>query len=745
MALTFYSTNIAKKTNGDKTVETNEISYMMRMISLFVVALGVFLLTQVQAAVISTDRVGHIARCRHPNIRQFVESVLVIGSAGHLGAYFTQYLAACGVKRINGLDNYNAIGTVSMKRRRVREIINGTVPIMQMDVCDMVDFDYQFVVILVHNLYPRDCFDDIVRKLEKQRRVPQLFYLTTDVDDVTVNPVASLTPTDASSPFRTVRLLQLGPLYGPYADSSDEIYTFIDKIIKFEEVALHEEGGIMRRYTYVMDAVQIVASALLLQTGEASVELSAALVVQQKEVVAMLEPLLRREAKLRLVPNTKSRGRDADSTAVASMDRQLRTNNYNDYAAPPQKKSSDQLDIRNRMQTFLFTRINVGLEATVNWYKSYRSALLPCASECHFGHLCFPSVWDAAASTSRRLTAGCRAVVYTIAAGTGVDRLPPIGRYAQPSRSWSPADAWSSVAHVTCNVAFVSKVSGVAKYPQFGNWTLVIVDDATNDAFTNTQKSTRLPMISPGYFFAHEVDYAVYVDSRLQLLCNPMYFVSTMTGEYRLPTNAAQAPQPSQLSPLPPPLLLPLQSVRDSAQRKKIGFLAVRYAARVSVFESMEHSMNSSARAPSALKEQYDAYKAYAAANHWGLRDIPEVAFLIHDLKSKAARSFRCAWYEEYQNWSDQEQLAAAFILATFERTAGMNNNVQNEFVSMGRDFPRKTAQDGVAAAAAAGDIDVVHSEEQPTALYAHLLDSSTYHWQHSSLIAVLSDAPNGL
>ena len=88
-----------------------------------------------------------------------------------------------------------------------------------------------------------------------------------------------------------------------------------------------------------------------------------------------------------------------------------------------------------------------------------------------------------------------------------------------------------------CAVAFIAANSLLSRMTRanssafFGNWAVVEVDfndypDSTLVSLGNPRKVSRLPKISPGLFFASTVHHALYIDSKLEFIDDPL----TMMG-----------------------------------------------------------------------------------------------------------------------------------------------------------------------------------------------------------------------
>ena len=162
----------------------------------------------------------------------------------------------------------------------------------------------------------------------------------------------------------------------------------------------------------------------------------------------------------------------------------------------------------------------------------------PCASECASAWRCTPSPWDDAAALSSAVTAGCDAVLYTVALDGDLERIP--SAESDDSSSFVGAGLAGDIGRRTrarCNVAFVSDTSPLVKRlrdggevyaddedetglpPLFrhGPWTVLPVPSPDGEksgwlhSFSGTFSLEYLPKLSPGRFFGRSARIAAYV------------------------------------------------------------------------------------------------------------------------------------------------------------------------------------------------------------------------------------------
>ena len=78
-------------------------------------------------------------------------------------------------------------------------------------------------------------------------------------------------------------------------------------------------------------------------------------------------------------------------------------------------------------------------------------------------------------------------------------------------------------------------------------------------------------------------------------------------------------------------------------------------------------------------------------------------ALLIHDLRNKSGRAFRCAWSKEYYAMAHRDQLSFPYVLARLGQEVGTDHAASDEW--------RKTDRDH----------------------YVRVLPSEGYHWSRDS------------
>ncbi|CAE7600464.1 capI, partial [Symbiodinium microadriaticum] len=379
-------------------------------------------------------------------------------------------------------------------------------------------------------------------------------------------------------------------------------------IIRNGTITLFNEGKLIRDFTYVDDIVSGLAGAIYRREDDKVIvyNLGNSKPVLSRTFLETLEKILNKKANVKY------------EVSLADM---------------PITYANSSLAFQN-LNYVAQTSIEEGLQKFVDWYRQHESEVIPCDSECSYDDMCFKSLWDAAAATSRMLTAECSLVVYTVSTQSSVVSLPP-----------------AAESTAGCNIAFVSKHSTIWKaqladrsskkgatlqHAPHNNWQLVPVGSLA--AFGDSRKATRLPKLSPGLFFSPAVNHAIYLDYSNMLTMEPRYYVETLLKD----SMGRRAVMASVRNPVSASMFDEFQAVQTTARVKP----------DVSHF-------------PKKLEQQKRAYEAYQSSVP-GLKydNVFDGGFLVHDLKWDQAKKFRCTWYREYQDWADRDQVAGAFVLS---------------------------------------------------------------------------------
>lgn len=289
-----------------------------------------------------------------------------------------------------------------------------------------------------------------------------------------------------------------------------------------------------------------------------------------------------------------------------------------------------------------------GFAAWIEWYKSYHKVKIPCDAVCgQHSDLCFQSGWSKAAHKSRHLTNGCRTVVYTVLVGLKVDSIQPIDHF------WGGEQA-CSIAYMSAKSRFANISTDEHRFyrPDYyfrllnlktHHWQIVYVEGL--EGFGYDRRASRLPKFMPDHFFAHSVTHAIYIDSKLQLMMHPNELLSLFYDN-----NDWQHMNHSRNTTV---MLLVRHPVSSDL-----------FADVHSILKLMMSTRPTMTSDPDLLRLQALHYHRQGATNSLCYRNMFDSALIVHRLQSTVARTLRCDWYTELQEWSDRDQIAGSYILA---------------------------------------------------------------------------------
>ena len=254
-----------------------------------------------------------------------------------------------------------------------------------------------------------------------------------------------------------------------------------------------------------------------------------------------------------------------------------------------------------------------------------------CSSECVDSCTCLSSSLDHVMNVSRRLTQGCTIVVHTIATGVGVNQLHqpkhPLPNPEHPNQ--------------TCYVAIVEKASSlwIASGNRHGQWHLIAIDGTL--PFKSSRKFSRVFKMAPALFFDAGVQYAIWLDSKLQLRVTAESLAAKL--RHPGPHNQTHA------------LMVAVQHKVEDIDHNVGWVLSARRRWRPGVTDF-----------PDLLEQQLTYYlrqqRDPSLQLHYNLQ--VDAALLVHHLQSSYARQLRCAWYWEYMAWADRDQLPFTYVVA---------------------------------------------------------------------------------
>ena len=384
----------------------------------------------------------------------------------------------------------------------------------------------------------------------------------------------------------------------------------------------------------------------------------------------------------------------------------------------------------------------------------------PCESECTAGpyrhtNSCIPTCWQRPMRESQRVSEGCHVVLYTVSfyqnasrlnhvnvrrvadqqydSLRGVERMPyhrnvNMSSGTSTDQATGPRDSTvltlsnyrnaspssEGVDVKVCAVAFIAANSLLSRMTRanssayFGNWAVVEVDfndypDSTLVSLGNPRKVSRLPKISPGLFFASTVHHALYIDSKLEFIDDPLTMMGfkdrkTMdrkTGK-RVNVTAAFMAVRHELS----------RTIYEEGERTDsnttlmldimlilLPFIRCMMTVEA-IFKVRRDFSRSVTYYPYELRQQVKHYRKLGRQLNMSYVNVFEGAVLLHNLKSIPGYHFRCMWYREYLLWADRDQISGGFALANSARivrntsssTLESRNETIKDWIPIGRD-----------------------------------------------------------
>eukprot|EP01031_Cornospumella_fuschlensis_P027640 gene27640-33378_t len=305
------------------------------------------------------------------------------------------------------------------------------------------------------------------------------------------------------------------------------------------------------------------------------------------------------------------------------------------------------------------------INATLQWYANYERDLMPCECPCQVhdvaaangSPLCFSSAWGQASRLSVQASRGCRIVVYTVLLSERVDRIHPL------PRRWPPGCAFAFIT--STSPLYVSSLQPNANRRPFSNWTFIPVSPL-QAAWKDMRRASRLPKLTPDYFFAPEVQYAVYVDGKLLLQpeLTPEHFESFVRpGVGDVPVMVlVQHPHNAHLFD-------DLALLLHHPNRPHISHYPQLVERQAHHYRSMEVLSAGTSR-PLCLNFTFDgALLVHNIGNRtWGSNSggsssSAESAADGGIISKGPGAKLRCTWLREYLSWADRDQLAGGLVL----------------------------------------------------------------------------------
>jgi UDP-glucuronate 4-epimerase len=271
------------------------------------------------------------------------QRVLVTGAAGFIGFHVALALAERG-DAVIGLDNFNAYYDPRLKQARAAELAARGIEVAPLDLCDaeklkrlVETHEVNAVVHLAaqagvrHSLsHPHDYvsanlagFVSLLEAIATRADIRLVFASSSSVyglnrkipfsvDDPTDSPVNLYGATKKANEaiahayhhlYRfPVTGLRFFTVYGPWGRPDMAYYRFAKQIVAGEEIPLFNEGQMRRDFTYIDDIVQGTIAALDRSAGYEIFNLGGKRPIALLSMVELLEKLLGKRAKRRLLP-----------------------------------------------------------------------------------------------------------------------------------------------------------------------------------------------------------------------------------------------------------------------------------------------------------------------------------------------------------------------------------------------------------------------------------------------------------
>ncbi len=290
----------------------------------------------------------------------------------------------------------------------------------------------------------------------------------------------------------------------------------------------------------------------------------------------------------------------------------------------------------------------------------------PCASECSIPGSCIPTIYDEVARTSRKLTKGCKYVVYMVDLSRNATTLP------------RAVDIPPNYTSYMCHIAFVSQSSIVArKKDKHRGWSLLRV---AKDDSKMTEAEFMLPKLSPSLFFDKTVAKAIFVNPEtFALLDGP--------GLIAFSRSIDASSRGGKHVPIRRPGTHIIRWDWDRGQAARLVMLFGHedplvnthesFASRVKVIADRDGARSSSRQMNQVQFYEHAAHLVQSTESRRldelrppSYKNFPfhflRSNMVVHDLRVDQARLLRCEWYDEQVFWGVRhlEDVSMAFVLA---------------------------------------------------------------------------------
>jgi hypothetical protein len=275
--------------------------------------------------------------------------------------------------------------------------------------------------------------------------------------------------------------LELPHLYGPWEQVGTWVWNTAQRIVKPHNgtSASKQAPGDGASFLYVEDAVDAIVAAMQFKMGLMTLQVTSNTTKGSLKKAFVTKNILKNVESQELDPRHHWQDWIQWMPETRSLDGVRKVLSWHFASVYPYGRG----DYQRKLPTYIME----------NFHYQF-----PCASECSIPGSCTPSIYDVMARRSRKLTRGCRYVIYIVNLSTNIETLPPaVDRLANNSSN-------------LCHLAFVSSASAIARKrsPNQG-WSLLKVP---SDKSTITEADYVLPKLSPGLLFDGTVAKAIFVD-----------------------------------------------------------------------------------------------------------------------------------------------------------------------------------------------------------------------------------------
>jgi hypothetical protein len=295
---------------------------------------------------------------------------------------------------------------------------------------------------------------------------------------------------------------------------------------------------------------------------------------------------------------------------------------------------------------------------------------LPCSSECSIPGSCTTSVYDGVARNSRKLTKGCRNILYVVNLSQSLKSLPPA-----ISIDTIPPKGYTSFL---CQVAIISEFSVIAQGQSVAqNWTIVKVPAEDSKI---SEADFILPKLSPGRLWDSNVAKAIH----LTVGTFTQFTAKMLVSFIRLIDSPSKRGNHVKIQRIGTPIVR-WDWIRGTPAR--ISIMLGREKARMQFNISFTQSAKyiASEKEITISKRMSIQTEFYEHAAHLiqstqsrrlselqppNYKDFPfqfwDTDLIVHDLRVDEARLLRCEWYDEQVFWGTRgmEDVSLAYILA---------------------------------------------------------------------------------